>query len=539
MKKRFLLALFFAMLAALGASRSEAASAKDQPQPPAGIVATTATLDQVMSAHDKAVGPRTWTTDIEDGQISEYGLKGTYHDVYSHADYKSTTVLGPLRWEYGRVDGQRWRRNLNGILVQLHDLHRRDEVNEEAMSSKNRDANKDIKLIGEVSAPVAAYVVQLTLPGGRPEWLFYDKKTYLIDRAEAQYPDGRVVFTFSDFHQVHGINEAWRVHVSDGHSANDSDIVTTSDRYDVPVDAAELAMPPGDNALMQYPAGVHAVTIPVRIIDGDIVVRVNVGERGLDFILDSGSSGIVFDSGISQQLNLQTVGESVQTTAGTYVRTNAIVPDLRIGDIHLKNVIVDSLPFRFNEDLETKVVGLLGFDFIANASLAVDYQHNQLIATEPGYFVPPSDAYALDALWDDGVPFVTAQIGDAVGNHFILDTGSYSGLVFSSFVQAHPADIKDQGLGRAISTYVPFVDFEGVGGIVETKPTQVKNFQLGGVNFREWLIFQTTANHAFEGEDTDGLVGYDFLKYFTVYLDYHDAHVYLVPNDLFKHNSTR
>ncbi|MGI8737882.1 MAG: hypothetical protein ACR2KS_11495 [Candidatus Eremiobacter antarcticus] len=48
------------------------------------------------------------------------------------------------------------------------------------------------------------------------------------------------------------------------------------------------------------------------------------------------------------------------------------------------------------------------------------------------------------------------------------------------------------------------------------------------------LIFRSTGDRAFEFEDMDGILGYDFLKYFTVYLDYPDSHIYLMPNRLVK-----
>jgi hypothetical protein len=38
----------------------------------------------------------------------------------------------------------------------------------------------------------------------------------------------------------------------------------------------------------------------------------------------------------------------------------------------------------------------------------------------------------------------------------------------------------------------------------------------------------------FESEDFDGLIGQDVLRYFTLYLDYPHAKVYLVPNDRYK-----
>ena len=146
---------------------------------------------------------------------------------------------------------------------------------------------------------------------------------------------------------------------------------------------------------------------------------------------------------------------------------------------------------------------------------------------------------ALPAALDDGVPFISATVGNSTGDHFILDTGATDGVVFSTFVQAHPSDIQDQGRGREIDSWVPFVTAQGVGGLITEKEFEVKSFSIGQITFQDWLIFRTVASHAFEGEDTDGLVGYDFLKFFDVYLDYRHNMIFLAPNANAKGNSGR
>ena len=52
-------------------------------------------------------------------------------------------------------------------------------------------------------------------------------------------------------------------------------------------------------------------------------------------------------------------------------------------------------------------------------------------------------------------------------------------------------------------------------------------------------MFATPEHHAFEGQDTDGLIGYDFLKFFTVYFDYRDSEIYLQPNAWFNRVSAK
>lgn len=64
--------------------------------------------------------------------------------------------------------------------------------------------------------------------------------------------------------------------------------------------------------------------------------------------------------------------------------------------------------------------------------------------------------------------------------------------------------------------------------------TQIRDFPLRGVDFQQYVAFYTRSARAFEGENVDGLIGYEFLRSFDVYFDYGRARVYLEPNALLK-----
>ncbi|MDQ6780377.1 MAG: aspartyl protease family protein [Candidatus Eremiobacteraeota bacterium] len=536
-------ALALALACVLGCLGTGAAAARADTHvnadPPAGIVPTTMTLQELLASHAKAVGDASrFHSDVEEGDIVEYGIKGTYRAVWSkHDGWRESVQLGVLSYQSGKVNGQHWRQNENGQVIALHDVHPENAISEDAISKAAPTTAGGVRLMGEVAFPFPAYVVEINPKGGRHEWRFYDKQNYLLERTEAIYPTRRAVTTYSDFHTVQGITEAWHVHESDGHPQNDADWAVRRDTFDAAVSAHDLEAPPNNAGLVQFPTGKRSLSIPVRIVNSKVIVRLQIGGRGLDFFLDSGASGIAIDTGIAHQLGLQPLGREIATTAGVYEASRSLIPEIRIGDLVMHNVVVESLPFTSDPDEQTRSVGLLGFDFISNAALTIDYQHSTLVATQPGFFIPPADAIALEALLDDGVPYISAQVGNAIGTHFILDTGAAGALIYSSFASAHPDDVKDEGKGGLFNRNYPFLRGSGVGGELRLKAIEVKSFALGGINFQDWLMYQTVENPGFESEDNDGLIGYDLLRYFTLYLDYHDSRVYLQPNDLLKHNS--
>jgi hypothetical protein len=76
---------------------------------------------------------------------------------------------------------------------------------------------------------------------------------------------------------------------------------------------------------------------------------------------------------------------------------------------------------------------------------------------------------------------------------------------------------------------VPFLSASGVGGEIPETVTQVASYHFGHVNFTDFLLVRTHGHTAFEGEDQDGLVGFDVLRYFSVTLDYRNGEIYLQP----------
>jgi len=504
-------------------------SAAQDDTAPSGIVPTTATLDQVLAGYDKMRAANHWATRVESGNEIVFGMKGSYHEISSGDDYKNSETLNGLSTQDGQLDDRSWYQNENGVVVIQHNLHPESEIATSALIHHANNGNAGLTLVGESASP-AAYVIEIHSAGGRHEWRFLDRTSYQLVRLVAVYPDKRETTAFDDFRKVDGVVEPWHVHKSDGRPQNEQDFVTTSLRFNVPVQSSDLEIPLSSDNLVLFPPGAQTVRLPAKILNNDIVVTVTIGDRGYDFLLDSGAGEILLDGNVANKLGLTMFGESVQTDAGTHEHKQAIVPDMRIGSLDMKNVVVGTSTFTQREEVGTEIVGLLGFDFIANTALKVDYQNGTVDAVPPLLFVPPADGVGLEASWDDGSPRVPVQVGDTAGN-FIFDTGAFSAVVFLRFAQAHPDALKDEGEGSRLSSEIPFgIQSTGVGGSLSMKPVQIKQFAVGGVNYQDFLMWEITDNRGFNYEDIDGLLGGEFLKYFTVYFDYKDNHIYLIRN---------
>ena len=534
--------LFFAGAAPALADDVGKAGASDGP--PLGITPVTIKLQSVLDANDEAVGRQNHRsiTDVEEGTIRAYGLAGKYRDVYSGLhygdDYRSTQSFGPFSSSEGRLNGQRWHRDENGITNVAQDTVREDETDALSFTGETENPKNDVTLLGEVTSPVDAYVVQVKQKNEAPFWSFFDKKTGLLDRVEVGYSDDRETITYDDYRLANGVREAWHTHISDKWPQDDFDRRINSDTYGVALSPADLAIPPSRTDFVTFPAGKPQVEIPSEVttesladyglqgLFSDPIIRVTINGRGVDMLLDSTETGIVLDNEVAREMGLTLYAPFDPDDKGNPYPTRTVVPSLTIGDLAMKNVIVKTQPYSDQEGSH-RLVGAVGYDFLANAVVEIDYTHHTIQAYDPVQFIPPADSVPTPVNVDDGIPFVSAQIGDSIGEHFMLDDTAPFTMLYPDFWQAHSADVKDQGAGR-------FENYNVLGQDVQMRATQLKSLMFGGVRFEEWVAYEDTDTQDLEGVDVDGIIGCDFLQYFNVYFDYAQQQIYLEPNDLYK-----
>jgi hypothetical protein len=213
------------------------------------VVPVAVKLRTILDANDAAVG-RTQhksITSIEEGTITAYGVTGHYRDVsaglHSGDDFRSSETLGPFTSEFGRYHGTRWRRNENGITNVLQDTVRADENDILSFISETENPKNDVTLLGEVTMPVDAYVIQVKRKNFYPFWAYYDKQSGLLDRIEIGFPTDRQIITYDDYRLANGIRQPWHTRLSGNNSQNTLEKRITSSAYGVAVSDQDLAIP--------------------------------------------------------------------------------------------------------------------------------------------------------------------------------------------------------------------------------------------------------------------------------------------------------
>ncbi len=492
-------------IAALAAWALAAPAAADEPVPDA---------EALFAKVRAAAGPVASAFRETDVTVVSNGTTTTEHDFRRGKDFRSVFDTGPFHTEHGVHDGSAWHMNDNGQVV----------FDEPDPGQAAREVTKST--VTPVHAPVEGFVIAVLNARGNGTKQYVDAARWYVSRRERITPNGTVTTTYDDVREDHGRTFAHHEHIDDAIAHTTSDVRITEYIPEAVADA-DVAVPAPRRALVTFPADATSVDLPVKFGHSHVYVRVTIGGRGLDFVLDTGASGITIDDSVARELGLPEYGRRSAVTAGRYTTYRTIVPEMRVGSLTMKNVAVQAVPQGWNTARDVKEVGLLGFDFLAELGVTIDYEHQRVTVVPSAVYAPPvaPDTIPLTVRIGNGQPRTAAAINGALGERWVLDTGGTGTfLIFDHFARVHPEALRDEGRGAVSNP-----DLYGIGGAIPARAYQIASLRLGNVNFTHFVGYRVTSASAYAGND-DGIIGSEFLRLFTLSLDYANSRVYLVPN---------
>jgi predicted aspartyl protease len=431
-------------------------------------------------------------------------------------NYRSDAVTGTVETQTGKYKGDSWHQNANGLTV-VHELP-------PGLATPDTFTTT----VTAIDEPVTGYRIARLNVRGYGAVDYVNSKTWQIVRSESIGANGTSTtvygarFAFGDVRAP----KTWHVHnVSSG-----LDIDYTREAYEAgTVTDADVAIPPNRRRLVEFPPGVDSVALPtVFARSNHMYVRLMVEGRGYDFLLDSGASGITVDPSAVAQMHLKTFDQMENSAnAGRIDTATARIDTLSIGPLTMHDVIVSEVPMTENE-ADVKGVGLLGFDFLAELGVAIDYDHKTVTVHRYGTYSLPSDktTNVIPIRLDTQQPSVTAKINGALAERIVLDTGGFGPfLLFDYFTRRHPEALVDK---NAMGLRVRPMQLRGVGGIIGTRAYDLPEIDLGSVRYVDFIGWVVTSKSY--GGNQDGLFGPDFLKVYDVFFDYPNGQVALTLN---------
>ncbi len=274
---------------------------------------------------------------------------------------------------------------------------------------------------------------------------------------------------------------------------------------------------------------------PVTQLTGGVVIlnaKLDDFPDTLNFILDTGSSGISLDSSTAAYFNLKPV-ESDRTIRG--IAGIKKVGFLYNRKLKFPNLTVDSLNFHVNDySVLTSVYGeqidgIIGYSLFNRYIIKINYDSLTMDICSRGTIRYPRGGFLFRPIIST-LPVQTARIKDepTFNVRFLHDIGAGVCLMLSrDFVE-------DSALLQKKRKLWP-KDGEGIGGRVSMNLTVIKELKIGPYRFRNvpTYVFEDTYNVT-SYPYLAGLIGNDILRRFNVIFNYAKRDIHLTPNSHYR-----
>lgn len=273
-----------------------------------------------------------------------------------------------------------------------------------------------------------------------------------------------------------------------------------------------------------------------QLSGGIIIINASIDDKKdtLNFVLDTGSSGISLDSSTVAHLQFPVV-ESEKTIRG--IAGIKKVPFTYGHRLNFEGLTTDTFSFHIVDyDLLSSVYGvridgIIGFSFLRRYIVKLDYNKNFIEIYSPGYIKYPKNGYLIKPDFSNlPLPNFSVEDEHSIASKFIFDTGA--GLCFllsNDFIE-------DSLLFRKKKKRYP-TQTEGLGGKKVMELTTLKKVAIGPYKFRNVpaYVFNDSYNVC-NYPQTMGIIGNDILRRFNVIINYPEQSIHLKPNDKFNEN---
>ena len=272
----------------------------------------------------------------------------------------------------------------------------------------------------------------------------------------------------------------------------------------------------------------------VQLTGGTIIMQAKLNKfpDTLNFVLDSGSSGISLDSITVDYLGLKPTptDKSIRTIAG--IRN---VSFLYNQELHFPGLTIDSLNFHVNDySILTAVYGeridgIIGYSVFSRYILKINYDSLEVEFWSKGSIRYPRGGYLLKPSITN-LPTLSARVRDdkTYNARFLYDIGAGLCMMLSQdFVNDSSFLTKNKRLFDK--------EGEGVGGKIDMHTTVIKEVKVGPFRFRKVPVYifddqYNVTSYPYLG----GLLGNDIMRRFNVIMNYDKRDFYIVPNSHFE-----
>lgn len=279
------------------------------------------------------------------------------------------------------------------------------------------------------------------------------------------------------------------------------------------------------------PPSREITTVPFTQLTGGIVImqaKLESFPDTLNFILDTGSSGISLDSTTVDYLKLKPTpsDRTIRGIAG--IRKVSFLYNQKL---HFPGLTIDSLNFHINDySILTAVYGeridgIIGYAVLSRYILKIDYDSMRISFCTKGTIRYPRGGYLLKPTINQLVSQPLRLRDDkTIYSRFLYDMGAGLCMLLSKeFAE------DSNFLSKKKKRYIK--EGEGLGGKIDMELMVMREVKIGPYKFRNVPTFifddeNNVTNYPYMG----GLIGNDILRRFNVILNYAKGDIFIIPN---------
>jgi hypothetical protein len=270
-----------------------------------------------------------------------------------------------------------------------------------------------------------------------------------------------------------------------------------------------------------------------QLTGGIIILKATFGNfpDTLNFILDTGSSGISLDSSTIDYFGIKPVASERTIRGIAGIRRVSFIYN---ESLHFPGLTIDSLNFHINDySILTavygeKIDGIMGYSVISRYIMKLNYDSLKITFCTKGTIRYPKGGYLLKPnIYQLVSQPLRVRDAKTINTRFLFDLGAGLCMLFSrDFVE------DSNFLNKKRKSFTK--EGQGLGGKLDMELRVTKEVRIGPYKFRNVPSFvfddvNNITNYPYMG----GLIGNDILRRFNVILNYDKGDIYITPNSYF------
>ncbi len=295
-----------------------------------------------------------------------------------------------------------------------------------------------------------------------------------------------------------------------------------------------LPLAPKGQEILSSPHSRTLTRVPLRLFSGGItLIRAALHEGGdsLNFILDTGSSGISLDSTTCAEKGIPTTLTDTTLTglAGSQKVRYAFQRELRLPGLTVPGLSFHIYDYSLLSAIYgERIDGVIGYSFFSRYIVRLDFEQQVMEVCSPGPFRYPAGGTLLHPSLNF-IPVHPLTLSDQRRNRFPFYLDSGAGLCFLMSERYHTDSMV---IPRKRTSFI--TQAEGVGGRKQMRLTVLRELRLGPYRFRQVPVYLfKDDNNVTAYPLTGGLIGSDLLRRFHLILNYPAREIHLRPNRFF------